>query len=70
MKEELSWEERGSSSDNSRMKAIWKIVWPLNCPSKIKHLLWRACKNILPKKLRLKARGIDVDEKCDICGSA
>lgn len=37
---------------------------------KIKHLLWRACKNILPTKLRLKARGIDENEKCDICGNA
>nr|POE67399.1 phenylalanine ammonia-lyase 1 [Quercus suber] len=52
------------------MKAIWKIVWRLHCPSKIKHLLWRACKNILPTKLRLKARGIDVNEKCDLCGKA
>ena len=69
LKEDLSRGEGGSSSDNSGMKAIWKIVWRLNCPSKIKHLLWRACKNILPTKLRLKAQGIDVDEKCDICGN-
>ena len=70
LKEDFNRGVGGSSSDNSGMKAIWKIVWRLNCPSKIKHLLWRACKNILPTKLCLKARGINVDEGCDICGSA
>ena len=69
-KEESSRGDGGSSSNNSGMKSIWKVVWQLNCPSKIKHLLWRACKNILPTKLRLKAWGIDVNEKCDICGNA
>ena len=70
LKEVSNRGDGGSSSDNSGMKSIWKVVWRLNCPSKIKHLLWRACKNILPTKLRLKAQGIDVNEKCDICGNA
>ena len=70
LKEESSRGDGGSNSNNSGMKSIWKVVWRLNCPSKIKHLLWRACKNILPTKLRLKARGIDENEKCDICGNA
>lgn len=51
LKENLRRVEEGGNSDNSRMKAIWKTVWRLNCPNKIKHLLWRACKNILPTKL-------------------
>ena len=50
--------EFGSCSDNSKMKAIWKVVWQLQCPSKIKHFLWRACKNILPTKNRLMSRGV------------
>ena len=62
LKEVSNWGDRGSSSDNSGMKPIWKVVWRLNCPNKIKHLLWRACKNILPTKLRLKAQGIDVND--------
>ena len=31
-------------------------------------MFWRACKNILPTKLRLKARGIGKDGGCDMCG--
>ena len=40
----------------------------MKCPNKIKHTFWRACKNILPTKLRLKARGIGMDVGCDLCG--
>lgn len=68
MKEGFRRSEDGSSSDNTRMKAIGKLTWCLNCPNKIKHLLWRECKNILPTKLRLKARGMGEDDRCVMCG--
>ena len=38
----------GGSSDSSKMRSIWKLIWQLNCPNKIKHFMWRAYKNILP----------------------
>ena len=60
--------DEGGSSDSSRMRGIWKMVWSLNCPNKIKHFLWRACKNILPTKLSLKTRGVGKDGRCDTCG--
>ena len=31
-------------------------------------MVWRACKNTLPTKLRLKARGIGKDGGCNMCG--
>lgn len=42
--------EIGCCSDNSKMRAIWKVIWQLKCPSKIRQFMWRACKNILPTK--------------------
>ena len=30
--------------------------------------MWRACRNILPSKCRLKSKGLDVETNCDICG--
>ena len=60
--------EEGGSSDSTGMRDIWRIVWRLNCPNKIKHLFWRACKNILPTKLFMKACGIGKDGACDMCG--
>ena len=31
--------ESGGFSDGSRMKAIWKMIWNLNCPNKVKHFM-------------------------------
>ncbi|XP_075658880.1 uncharacterized protein LOC142628720 [Castanea sativa] len=59
----------GGSSNDSRMKAIWKLIWSLNCPNKIKHFMWRSCKNIPPTKLRLKSKGIGQEVSCDLCGT-
>ena len=28
--------DRGSTSDNTQMCALWKLVWSLNCPNKLK----------------------------------
>ena len=30
----------GSSSNNSSMKAIWKLTWHMNCLNKIKHFFF------------------------------
>lgn len=62
--------ERGESSDGSRLKALWKLIWNLDCPNKVKHFMWRASKNILPTKWRLKARGIGEGISCDVCGES
>ena len=56
-----------SRLDNSRMQALWKAIWNLKCQSKIRHFMWRACRNILPTKFGLKQRKIITDDKCDIC---
>ena len=55
-------------SDTSRMEAIWKLVWSLKCPNKVKHFLWRACKNALPTKQCLVHRKVIEEDKCDFCG--
>lgn len=50
--------DAGGASDNWRIRTLWKIIWNLKCLNKIKQFMWRACRNILPTKQRLKARGI------------
>ena len=61
----LEW---GESSNNSGMQSVWKLIWSLNCPHKIKHFMWRACLNILPTKHQLRRRGIGQDGNCELCG--
>ena len=60
--------DRGSTSDNTRMRALWRLVWSLNCPNKLKQFMWHSCRNILPTKHRLKSRGVDIEVGCDYCG--
>ena len=60
--------DRGNSSDISRMSNFWKSIWKMQCPSKIKHFLWRACKNILPTNDCLVRRKVGTMDGCVYCG--
>lgn len=53
---------------NTRMTSLWKSIWQLRCPNKVKNFTWRACKDILPTKIKLKDRKIPMEVECDICG--
>ena len=59
--------ERGECSDTAGMKSLWKPIWGLNCPNKVRMFIWKACSNILPNKHQLWARGIGRDDVCDLC---
>ena len=60
----------GECSNSTKMISLWKLVWQLRCPNKIKNFIWRACKDILPTKTKLRDRKIPLDVACDICGEA
>ena len=68
MQKNSSQADRGESLDGSRLRALWKLIWNLNCPNKVKHFMWRSCKNILPTKCRLKSRGFGDVVSCVMCG--
>ena len=70
LKERNTQSETGGSSDSSKMRSIWKLIWQLNCPNKIKHFMWRACKNILPTKNWLMTRGVGSEDCCALCGQS
>ena len=61
-------EGRPGCSNTSKMEAIWKLIWSVKCPKKIKHFLWRACKNALPTKQCLMHRKVVKEDTCDLCG--
>ncbi|KAL0006735.1 hypothetical protein SO802_008237 [Lithocarpus litseifolius] len=68
LKERNARSDIGGSSDSSRLGSIWKLIWHLNCLNKIKHFMWRACRNILPTKNRLMTRGVGSEDCCALCG--
>lgn len=57
----------GDSSDKAKAAEFWKGLWKIDCPNKIKHFLWRACKEILPTNYRLAARKVSSNDRCGFC---
>jgi hypothetical protein len=54
----------GSSATNP----VWKMLWKIDVPSKIKIFIWRALHGILPLKCILANRHIGISSECPICG--
>ncbi|XP_023892982.1 uncharacterized protein LOC112004977 [Quercus suber] len=49
---------------------LWKRLWSLKVPNKVKNLLWRACRNAMPTKANLVRRTIINDPLCERCRAA
>lgn len=55
------------ASDPSAQNSCWRRVWTLNVPNKIKHFIWRACRESLPTKKNLLIRKVTRTAICDHC---
>ncbi|KAK7859072.1 putative ribonuclease h protein [Quercus suber] len=55
------------SSSTDTDATVWKGVWKIHAPSKIRHFMWRVLKDSLPTKLNLRTRQVMVDEACSLC---
>lgn len=62
-------EEDGSTSTSlpPLEKYLWKSLWKIRAPPKIKHFLWKALSGALAVMERLRSRGIQVDSACKVC---
>ena len=56
-----------SPSDTSTQTSFWRRIWSLSIPNKIKHFLWRACRESLPTKKNLLARNVTRNALCEWC---
>ena len=68
LKEQRGTADGGEASNPKKRNEFWNFMWSLNYPSKVKHFMWRACKNILPTNLDLKLRKIQGEDVCGVCG--
>jgi len=61
---------RGSArGSNNAPDVIWKSIWQLDVPNKIKHFMWRLVHNSHPLRGNLIQRGMKIIDKCVVCGA-
>ncbi|XP_019176856.1 PREDICTED: uncharacterized protein LOC109172161 [Ipomoea nil] len=46
----------------------WKTLWALPIPPKVKNLLWRCARNILPVRDNLRSKNVWIGGGCPMCG--
>ena len=49
---------------------LWKKMWQLRLPAKIRIFSWKACMDGLPTRLNLAKRGLNIEAKCPLCEKA
>ena len=59
-----------NSEANVSSKKVWKRLWGLEVPGKIKHFFWRALMNVLPTADNLRPQKVEVSPIYPICNAA
>ena len=55
------------SANSHPQKSLWRGVWMLQTPNKVRHFIWRAYNNSLPTMDNLLHRHIIQSDCCNIC---
>ncbi|KAL0014696.1 hypothetical protein SO802_001765 [Lithocarpus litseifolius] len=65
----LKSEEEAEINDEQmeQDRTLWRGIWSLQVPNKIKNMIWRACRNSLPTKDNLQRRTRIYNAVCDQC---
>ena len=48
-------------------KNLWRSIWGLRVPNKVKNFLWRVCRDAIPTKSNMKRRHMPIDPLCEWC---
>uniref|UniRef100_A0A2N9FCX4 Reverse transcriptase zinc-binding domain-containing protein n=1 Tax=Fagus sylvatica TaxID=28930 RepID=A0A2N9FCX4_FAGSY len=57
----------GESSNMANLRWLWRKVWKMAIPGKIKHFIWRAYHESLPTYQQLHRRKIRTEANCPVC---
>ncbi|KAK7831246.1 putative ribonuclease h protein [Quercus suber] len=60
---------QATSSEQSVARKIWRGIWSMNVPNKVKHFTWKVCRNILATKENLWKRKVTQEGLCEECGN-
>lgn len=64
----LDTKEEGESSSGDAWSPLWKKLWHLNIPPKVRIFAWKMCMNALPNLENLQRRGINTYDIFPACG--
>jgi hypothetical protein len=67
LKVEINEAKQSGGSRIVQESPVWKVCWKLNVPNVVKLFLWRACNDLLPTKVNLSCKGINIYKLCPIC---
>ena len=56
---------QGTVTDDRTM--LWKKLWKLNIPPKIKNFMWRTLTGVLPTVDSLRTRMVKIETTCPVC---
>nr|POF08360.1 putative ribonuclease h protein [Quercus suber] len=56
-----------TTSDQSMSKKVWKGIWSLRIPNRVKSLMWRAGLDSLPTRANLRKRRLINEDTCPHC---
>jgi hypothetical protein len=62
--------DASSSSSTDAVSSLWKNIWSLKLPSKVKIFTWRLCHNSLPTRMNIKRKRVELDTVCPMCNRA
>lgn len=63
----LKMENRGEGSNKEAQCRMWKNIWQLSIPNKVKNFLWRASTNTAPTNHNLRSKRAIDNGTCPIC---
>ena len=65
--EQESKEKTGPSSSYKVENKLWKEIWRLEVPNKVKNFMWRLCSNAVATNSNLYKRKVRADPLCPMC---
>jgi hypothetical protein len=55
------------TQDRHGIAGSWNEIWRAKIPPKVKNLLWRIGRNVLPTRMHLYGRGVHCPTNCSVC---
>lgn len=65
---DLSNIHKGSQSDPCKVVNLWKSLWQADPIPRAKVCGWKIINDIIPTKVNIKKKGIDLNFFCSLCG--